>query len=105
MWEVATGRAPYQGLMYGEVVERVVVSHRRPAFPAFVPAAYADLARKCWVADPAARPSFTAVLEALEAMCGEVPVREMQMHADAHPGLDLSCRLPDMDEPMNTDNT
>jgi len=99
MWEVATGRMPYQGLMYGEVVERVVVSHRRPAFPVFVPPAYAALARKCWAADPAARPTFAAVFAALEELCGQVP--DLQAVADEHPGLDLTTPLPDADEPTS----
>lgn len=61
MWEVATGRLPYAGLMYGEVVERVVVSHRRPAFPPYVPQPYVALAQGCWAASPTERPTFGQV--------------------------------------------
>jgi len=95
MWEVATGRMPYQGLMYGEVVERVVVSHRRPVFPVYVPPAYAALASRCWAADPAARPTFASVLAALNDLAG--CEAELQAHADQYPGLDLATPLPDGD--------
>ncbi|GIL48846.1 hypothetical protein Vafri_5268 [Volvox africanus] len=68
MWELLTGSVPYRGLMYGEVVERVVVSHRRPEFPGHTPPEYRSLAERCWAADAAARPTFAAVLAELEAM-------------------------------------
>ncbi|GLI62762.1 hypothetical protein VaNZ11_005504 [Volvox africanus] len=68
MWELLTGSVPYRGLMYGEVVERVVVSHRRPEFPGHTPHEYRSLAERCWAADSAARPTFASVLAELEAM-------------------------------------
>ncbi|KAG2488379.1 hypothetical protein HYH03_013068 [Edaphochlamys debaryana] len=68
MWEVFTGSVPYKGLMYGEVVERVVVSHRRPEFPPHAPLAYRSLAERCWASEAAVRPTFASVLSELEAM-------------------------------------
>ncbi|GIM09629.1 hypothetical protein Vretimale_13478 [Volvox reticuliferus] len=78
MWELLTGSVPYRGLMYGEVVERVVVSHRRPEFPEHTPHEYRSLAERCWAADAAARPTFVAVLAELEAMLAAAAVLQAE---------------------------
>ncbi|KAG2424242.1 hypothetical protein HXX76_014626 [Chlamydomonas incerta] len=80
-WELLTGSVPYKGLMYGEVVERVVVSHRRPEFPPHTPAAYRALAERCWAADAAARPTFKEVLAELEALLATAP--QLQAESDS----------------------
>eukprot|EP00198_Chlamydomonas_reinhardtii_P008449 XP_001697786.1 predicted protein [Chlamydomonas reinhardtii] len=56
-WEMLTGSVPYKGLMYGEVVERVVVSHRRPEFPPHTPLAYRALGIAAVAAAQLAPPS------------------------------------------------
>ncbi|KAG2440597.1 hypothetical protein HYH02_010177 [Chlamydomonas schloesseri] len=80
-WEMLTGSVPYKGLMYGEVVERVVVSHRRPEFPPHTPAAYRALAERCWAAEASARPTFKEVLAELEALLAAAP--QLQAESDS----------------------
>ncbi|EFJ39697.1 hypothetical protein VOLCADRAFT_100649 [Volvox carteri f. nagariensis] len=64
--------------MYGEVVERVVVSHRRPEFPDHTPPQYRSLAERCWASDAAARPTFAAVLAEVESMLASSAVLQAQ---------------------------
>lgn len=72
VWELLTGCMPYKGLMYGEVVERVVVSKRRPEWPPHTPPAYAALAARCWAHEPAARPPFAVLLPLLRDLIEQV---------------------------------
>lgn len=71
---------PYKGLLYGQVVERVVVSKRRPEMPQYVPQRYASLAERCWAHDPKARPTFETVLSELRDMAAAAP--ELQAEID-----------------------
>lgn len=58
----------YQGLLWGQVIQLVVVEGKRPDFEPHAPAAYKDLACKCWAKEPSTRPSFTSVVAHLEEM-------------------------------------
>ncbi|KAG2426463.1 hypothetical protein HXX76_011693 [Chlamydomonas incerta] len=75
MWELLTGSRLYSDLFNTGREKRVrdklilaKVAHEglRPVFPEATPAEYALLARRCWTADPAMRPTFTEILQELE---------------------------------------
>ncbi|KAG2452407.1 hypothetical protein HYH02_002650 [Chlamydomonas schloesseri] len=75
MWELLTGNRLYSDLFNTGREKRVrdklilaKVAHEglRPVFPEATPAEYASLARRCWTADPAMRPTFTEILQELE---------------------------------------
>ncbi|KIY94397.1 Mitogen-activated protein kinase kinase kinase 9 [Monoraphidium neglectum] len=75
MWEVYTSKRAFSGLPREAVIERVSVKGARPRFPSTTPPAFAELAQACWAADPAARPSFTQIAEALDRLVGELSGR------------------------------
>lgn len=68
LWELATGQAPYGGMLKGEVVQKVVVGSLRPEFPGYVPAQYVELAESCWAKEASQRPVMAQVLQQLEEM-------------------------------------
>lgn len=61
VWEVYCGKQAWQGLHYGVVVERVVISKERPPVPEDMPQELELLMRRCWDDDPMQRPSFRQV--------------------------------------------
>lgn len=66
MWELAACSVkPYEGMSCGDVLSKVVAGGHRPPFSRHVPQEYADLARRCWAADPAERPDFGTIATAL----------------------------------------
>ncbi|GIL79555.1 hypothetical protein Vretimale_12236 [Volvox reticuliferus] len=77
MWEMLTGNRLYSDLFTSGREKRVrdklilaKVAHEglRPVFPEGTPHEYAILARRCWTADPGARPTFTEILAELEVI-------------------------------------
>jgi hypothetical protein len=65
MWKTWTCERPFKHMSIGCFFEKVIENGERPGIPEGCPAAYAELMQKCWLADPAARPSF-------EFICGEL---------------------------------
>jgi hypothetical protein len=61
VWEVYCGKQAWQGLHYGVVVERVVISKERPPVPEDMPDELELLMRRCWDDDPLERPTFQQV--------------------------------------------
>ncbi|BDA43911.1 probable mitogen-activated protein kinase kinase kinase 9 at C-terminar half [Coccomyxa sp. Obi] len=57
----------YYGALYS------VLCGCRPSVPADAPAAYRELLEDCWAADPALRPTFTAVLDRLDTLLAAAP--------------------------------
>jgi hypothetical protein len=67
-----TPPAPHApGLNKQAIIERVARAGMRPRFPSATPKGYVELASACWAADPAARPSFKAIILQLHAMLDE----------------------------------
>jgi hypothetical protein len=50
------------------VAKRLVVDDMRPTIPAFVLPTVQRLIRKCWKREPSRRPTFSHILNQLEAM-------------------------------------
>jgi hypothetical protein len=71
MWELFTGSTLLlPGATHDAVLAAAAAraaSGARPEFPPGAPPAYASLARDCWAADPAARPTMGAVARRLQA--------------------------------------
>ncbi|GBF87377.1 hypothetical protein Rsub_00088 [Raphidocelis subcapitata] len=72
MYEAYSGSTPYRGLARDAIISAVRDGHLRPAFPRGTPSRFSALAAACWAHDPAKRPGFGAVADALSAMRGEV---------------------------------
>lgn len=66
VWEVFSGKQAWQGLHYGVVVERVVISKERPPVPEEMPEELQLLMCRCWDDDPALRPTFEQVGQSRE---------------------------------------
>lgn len=63
MWEVfSNGAEPYAALSNDDVV-RAVLGGARPERPPRCPSAVFALMQECWAYDPAARPTFAAIVE------------------------------------------
>ncbi|XP_068854589.1 tyrosine-protein kinase receptor UFO-like [Aphelocoma coerulescens] len=73
MWEIAArGLTPYPGLENSEVFEYLRGGHRLGAPPHCPPRLYA-LMRRCWAADPRARPTFEELGGALGGLLRGLP--------------------------------
>lgn len=72
----------------------------RPLLPRRCPPGFAELMRACWRADPAERPTFRHVMEALEGLADEVVHWEAE-EADVHEvQLHQGPRLPAVGTPV-----
>lgn len=68
MFEVLTGKKPYDGLMQGAVVEQVLVSNKQPVFPEYTPQNFIDLIKECWHSKPEKRPTFDSLIVSIESI-------------------------------------
>jgi len=69
MWETLTASTPYLGTQIGEL-PNAIKSGVRPAIPEYLSEekqALVSLLKRCWDADPSARPRFKDILNELLA--------------------------------------
>eukprot|EP00741_Cyanophora_paradoxa_P002880 tig00000079_g2795.t1 len=66
LWELVTGRAPWERRSTPQIHKLVCVDQARPEIPPDTPEPLAALIARCWSHQPHARPRFRAVLAALE---------------------------------------
>ncbi|KAI8462306.1 MAG: hypothetical protein J3K34DRAFT_527838 [Monoraphidium minutum] len=74
MWEAYTSKRAFAGLPPQTIKEKVVHAGTRPTIPSAMPPAYAALMRACWDADPARRPAFGTLCQALQDVLDDVSV-------------------------------
>ncbi|KAI8466889.1 MAG: hypothetical protein J3K34DRAFT_460676 [Monoraphidium minutum] len=72
MYELYTGRRPYEGLTKDAIVSRVHKQQLRPHLPSATPAGYRGLAQRCWAHDPDARPRLDEVVAELSRIAEEL---------------------------------
>ncbi|KAM0851650.1 hypothetical protein ACQ4PT_052327 [Festuca glaucescens] len=72
MWELLTGKIPYEYLTPLQAAVGVVQKGLRPTIPKNAHAKLAELLQKCWQQDPAQRPDFSEILETLKKIAEEV---------------------------------
>ncbi|KAK8505134.1 hypothetical protein V6N13_026000 [Hibiscus sabdariffa] len=77
LWELVTMQQPWSGLSPAQVVGAVAFQNRRLAIPPNTSPKLASLMESCWVDDPARRPSFDNIVEALKKLL-KSPLRSMQ---------------------------
>ncbi|KAK9822810.1 hypothetical protein WJX81_001964 [Elliptochloris bilobata] len=68
MYELYVGHPAYEGFISSQVMFMVCVGNARPDLPHGMSPAFLQLLTECWAIDPAARPSFEAILPRLRAM-------------------------------------
>ena len=61
LWELLTGKVPYQEMTPLQAAVGVVQKGLRPVIPPECPAPLADIMRQCWAKNPRDRPSFEAL--------------------------------------------
>ncbi|XP_017277751.1 mitogen-activated protein kinase kinase kinase 13-A-like isoform X2 [Kryptolebias marmoratus] len=71
LWEMLTREVPFKGFEGLQVAWLVVEKQERLTIPTSCPASFAELMRKCWLAEPKERPQFKQVLLTLESMAND----------------------------------
>jgi hypothetical protein len=66
IWEIVTGRCPYEGMVQIQAALGVLNHDLRPQIPTTCPRFFARLMRACWNREPNMRPSFADVVKAFE---------------------------------------
>lgn len=64
LWELLTGEMPYYGMNPVQFIS-TVIDGQRPQLPDDTPIKLRELIVKCWDQDPAKRPTFTNIIQAL----------------------------------------
>ncbi|XP_062217978.1 serine/threonine-protein kinase STY46-like isoform X2 [Phragmites australis] len=72
LWELLTGKIPYEYLTPLQAAIGVVQKRIRPTIPKDTHPKFAELLQKCWHRDPAERPDFSQILEILQRLSKEV---------------------------------
>ncbi|KAJ0700111.1 putative dual-specificity kinase TKL-Pl-4 family [Helianthus annuus] len=72
LWELLTGKLPYEYLTPLQAAVGVVQKGLRPTIPKNTPPKLAELLEKCWQQDPSLRPDFTEIIEILKEIAKEV---------------------------------
>lgn len=72
LWELLTGKLPYEYLTPLQAAVGVVQKCLRPIIPKHTHPKLAELLEKCWQQDPALRPDFSEIIEILQQTAKEV---------------------------------
>lgn len=68
LWELLTGRIPFEELSPVQAAFAIVHKHARPPLPLDCPNALGYLMHQCWSTDADKRPDFSEVVESLEEL-------------------------------------
>ena len=68
LWELNSGKKPFDGLNRDMFYERVVHGGERPSLVKKWPEELKKLMTDCWSADIAARPTFSSIVKQLDGM-------------------------------------
>ncbi|XP_048336424.2 serine/threonine-protein kinase STY46 isoform X1 [Ziziphus jujuba] len=72
LWELLTGKLPYEYLTPLQAAVGVVQKGLRPVIPKHTNPKLAELLERCWQQDPALRPDFSEITEILKQLAKEV---------------------------------
>ncbi|KAK6916770.1 Serine-threonine/tyrosine-protein kinase, catalytic domain [Dillenia turbinata] len=72
LWELLTGKLPYEYLTPLQAAVGVVQKGLRPTIPKHTHPKLAELLEKCWQQDPNLRPDFSEIIEILKQIAKEV---------------------------------
>ncbi|KAL2087842.1 hypothetical protein ACEWY4_016670 [Coilia grayii] len=92
LWEMLTREIPFKGFEGLQVAWLVVEKHERPTIPSSCPASFAELMRKCWLAEPKERPVFKQVLSTLESMSNDSKLPD-QCNSFLHNKAEWRCEI------------
>ncbi|KZV39347.1 hypothetical protein F511_17539 [Dorcoceras hygrometricum] len=77
LWELLTGKLPYEHLTPLQAAIGVVQKGLRPAIPTHTHPKLIELLERCWQHDPSLRPDFTEITEILQKISKEVLFRRI----------------------------
>ncbi|XP_055815482.1 serine/threonine-protein kinase STY46 [Solanum dulcamara] len=72
LWELLTGKLPYEYLTPLQAAIGVVQKGLRPTIPKHTPPKLAELLETCWQQDPTSRPDFSEIVDILQQIAKEV---------------------------------
>ncbi|KAK9944258.1 hypothetical protein M0R45_009832 [Rubus argutus] len=72
LWELLTGKLPYEYLTPLQAAVGVVQKGLRPTIPKHTHPKLTELLEKCWQQDPALRPDFSEIIEMLHPLAKEI---------------------------------
>ncbi|XP_021849666.1 serine/threonine-protein kinase STY46 [Spinacia oleracea] len=78
LWELLTGKLPYEYLTPLQAAVGVVQKGLRPTMPKNIHPRLVELLEKCWQQDPAMRPDFCEIIPILQQIAKEVASAEGQ---------------------------
>ncbi|XP_015647397.1 serine/threonine-protein kinase STY17 isoform X1 [Oryza sativa Japonica Group] len=78
IWELLTGKLPYEDMTPLQAAVAVVQKDLRPIIPADTHPMLAGLLQKCWQKDPALRPTFSEILDILNS------IKEQAVRSSGH---------------------
>ncbi|KAJ8427118.1 hypothetical protein Cgig2_030280 [Carnegiea gigantea] len=87
VWELLTGKLPYEYLTPLQAAVGVVQKGLRPTIPKNIHPKLAELLERCWQQDPALRPDFSEIIAILQQIAKEVgngEDRSKDRHSDIH---------------------
>ncbi|KAK9825662.1 hypothetical protein WJX81_007564 [Elliptochloris bilobata] len=87
LWELLTGRVPYDDMTPLQAAVGVVQKGLRPVIPASCPAPLAAVMRECWARNPNERPSFEHLKGRMEEQWRAARVAEDARRVSGGPGL------------------
>ncbi|KAH1035488.1 hypothetical protein GYH30_055459 [Glycine max] len=86
LWELLTGKLPYEYLTPLQAAIGVVQKGLRPTIPKNTHPKYVELLERSWQQDPTLRPDFSEIIEILQQLAKEVGDGE-ERHKDKYGGL------------------
>ncbi|CAK9167245.1 unnamed protein product [Ilex paraguariensis] len=90
LWELLTGKLPYEYLTPLQAAVGVVQKGLRPTIPKQAHPKLAELLERCWRCDPTLRPDFSVITEILQQIAKEVGDAGEDRHKDKSSGGFLS---------------
>lgn len=66
MWEIFTGKCPYDGMTQIQAALGVLNHDLRPVIPPTCPRFFSRLIRSCWNREPSMRPTFGDLVRVIE---------------------------------------
>jgi len=89
LWELLTGKLPYEDMTPLQAAVAVVQKDLRPIIAADTHPMLANLLQRCWQKDPALRPTFAEIVDILNSI---KEVVQSSVHHKRHPGRSHSGR-------------
>ncbi|GAA0150768.1 non-receptor serine/threonine protein kinase [Lithospermum erythrorhizon] len=92
LWELLTGKLPYEYLTPLQAAIGVVQKGLRPTIPKNTNVRFAELLERCWQQDPSLRPDFTEIVKVLQLIVKEVTDAADDRQAEKSGGFFSSLR-------------